>query len=50
MAAARQQILMYERLGQTLGLLFEYYMNEQDSGYKEEIKALIRQGKTVRTI
>lgn len=44
-AAARQQILMYERLGQTLGLLFEYYMNEQDSGYKEEIKALVKRAK-----
>lgn len=44
-AQARQQMLMYDRLGKTLELLFDYYLNEQDAGYREEIKALVRRAK-----
>lgn len=44
-AAGRQQMLMYDRLGKTMGLLFDYYMNEQESGYREEIKALVKRAK-----
>jgi len=44
-AEARQQMLMYDRLGKTLGVLFDYYLNEQDSGYKEEIKGWVKRAK-----
>ncbi len=44
-AEARQQMLMYDRLGKTICLLFDYYLNEQDSGYKEEIKAWVKRAK-----
>jgi len=44
-AAARQQMLMYDRLGKTMALLFGYYLDEQDSGYKEEIKAAVKRAK-----
>lgn len=45
-AQARQTMLMYDRLGKTMQLLFAYYMDEQDSGYKEEIKALVKRAKS----
>lgn len=42
---AKQQMLMYDRLGRTMGLLFDYFLDEQDTGYKEQIKATVRRAK-----
>lgn len=41
----KQTILMYDRLGKTLQLLFQYFMEEQDAGYLEQIKAMVRRAK-----
>lgn len=43
--AAKQQLLMYDRLGRTMELLFDYFLGEQDLGYREEIKAVVRRAK-----
>ncbi len=43
--AAKQDILMQDRMAKTLGLLFKYYFAEQDCGYKEQFKALVRRVK-----
>jgi hypothetical protein len=42
---ARQQMLMYDRLGKTMEILYGYYLEEQDAGYKEQFKALVRRTK-----
>ncbi len=34
-----------DRAGKTLEALFEYYMNEQDAGYKQQLKAAVRRVK-----
>lgn len=44
----KQHLLMYERLGRTMTLLFDYYLNEQDAGYKEQIKAVVRRSKVAK--
>jgi hypothetical protein len=44
-AAAKQEMLMYDRMGKTMGLLYAYYLDEQDAGYKEQYKALVRRAK-----
>lgn len=43
--AAKQQMLMYDRLGETMQILFAHYLDEQDNGYKEQIKASVRRAK-----
>jgi len=43
--AAKQEMLLYDRMAKTMQLLFAYYFDEQDSGYKEQLKALVRRGK-----
>lgn len=43
--AVRQQIIMYDRLGKTMQLLFQYFLDEQDAGYKEQVKAMVRRAK-----
>lgn len=41
----RLQLIQYDRMGKTLSLLFQYYLDEQDAGYREQIKALVRRAK-----
>ncbi len=43
--AARQEILLYDRMAKTMEILFGYYLDEQDAGYKEQFKALVRRAK-----
>lgn len=42
---AKQQMLMYDRLADTMKILFAHYLDEQDNGYKEQIKAFVRRSK-----
>lgn len=41
----KKQLVMYDRLGRTMQLLFAYYLDEQDAGYREQIKAMVRRAK-----
>ncbi len=41
----KQQLVLYDRMAKTMGLLFSYYLEEQDSGYEEQFKALVRRTK-----
>lgn len=43
--SVRTQLIMYERLGRTMELCFDYFLGEQDTGYREEIKATVRRAK-----
>lgn len=43
--AAKQHMVMLDRMGRTQELLFDHYLSEQDAGYKEQIKAVVRRGK-----
>lgn len=43
---AKQQMLMMDRLAETMQILFAHFLDEQDTGYKEQFKALVRRGKT----
>lgn len=43
--AAKQQMRVYDLLGQTMEILFGHYLDEQDNGYKEEFKAWVRRAK-----
>jgi hypothetical protein len=40
-----QQNTMMDRAGKTLEILFQYFMNEQDANYKEQLKAAVRRTK-----
>lgn len=42
---AKQEMVLYERMGRTMSLLFAYFLDEQDAGYKEQFKALVRRTK-----
>src|SRR5690606_5773331 len=42
---AKQTMLLFDRMAQTLEILFKYYCEEQDCGYKEQFKALVRRVK-----
>lgn len=44
-AQAKAMLLQYERMAETMELLFAYFLQEQDSGYKEQFKALVRRVK-----
>lgn len=44
-AAAKAEFIQYDRMAQTMELLFAYFLQEQDSGYKEMFKALVRRTK-----
>ncbi|MBO4228019.1 hypothetical protein [Bradyrhizobium neotropicale] len=44
-AAAKAEFIQYDRLAKTMELLFAYYLQEQDCGYKELFKALVRRTK-----
>lgn len=41
----KQQLVMYDRMAKTMQLLFAYYLEEQDCGYKELFKAMVRRAK-----
>lgn len=41
----KTQIGQLDRMAKTLSLLFQYFLQEQDSGYKEQFKALVRRNK-----
>lgn len=43
--AVHQQNVQMERAAKTLEILFDYYMNEQDAGYKQQLKAAVRRVK-----
>ena len=43
--AVHQQNVLMDRAGQTLEILFDYFMNEQDAGYKQQLKASVRRTK-----
>lgn len=40
-----QQNVQMDRAAKTLEILFNYYMNEQDAGYKQQLKAAVRRTK-----
>ncbi|TWA89576.1 hypothetical protein [Bradyrhizobium stylosanthis] len=44
-AAAKTEFIQYDRMAKTMELLFAYFLQEQDSGYKEMFKALVRRTK-----
>lgn len=43
--AAVQRDLMLDRMAKTLEIAWEYYLNEQSSNYKQQIKALVKRTK-----
>lgn len=43
--AALKQDLMLDRMGKTLEILWEYYLSEQSSNYKKQIKSMVRRTK-----
>ena len=47
-AAARQEELMLDRMGETLQILWDYYLGEQGANYKQQIKAAVRRVKTCK--
>jgi hypothetical protein len=44
--AVREQNMMFDRMGETLQILWEYFLNEQEANYKQQIKAAVRRAKT----
>jgi len=42
---AKTEFIQYDRMAKTMELLFAYFLQEQDSGYKEMFKALVRRTK-----
>lgn len=44
-AQAKAEFIQYDRMAKTMELLFAYFLQEQDSGYKEMFKALVRRTK-----
>jgi hypothetical protein len=43
--AGRQKDLMYERLGKTLEILWDYYVSEQSCNFKQQLKLAVRRTK-----
>ena len=43
--AAKAEIIRGERIARTLALCYAYFLDEQDAGYKEQFKALVRRTK-----
>lgn len=42
----KKTIILYDRMAKTMQLLFRYFLEEQDAGYKEQFKQLVRRVKT----
>jgi len=47
-AQVQQQEILLDRMGQTLQILWEYYLDEQGSNYKQQLKAAVRRVKTCK--
>ncbi|MBB3980101.1 hypothetical protein GGQ64_005348 [Rhizobium azooxidifex] len=45
---AMQANLMLDRMGQTVSLLWQYYLDEQGANYKQQFKALVRRAKVCK--
>jgi hypothetical protein len=46
--SVRQANLMKDRMARTLQICWDYYLNEQESNYKQQFKALVRRAKVSR--
>lgn len=46
--AARQKDLMYDRLGKTLEILWDYYVGEQACNFKQQLKLAVRRTKVCK--
>jgi hypothetical protein len=44
-AAAQQQNLMFDRMAETMKILWQYYLDEQSANYKQQIKSAVRRSK-----
>lgn len=45
---AMQANLLFDRMGQTVSLLWQYYLDEQGANYKQQFKALVRRAKVCK--
>ena len=46
--SVRQHEQMLDKMGKTLEILFEYYIEEQSANYKQQLKAAVRRAKTCK--
>jgi len=46
--AVRQKDMMLDRMGETLQILWQYYLDEQGANYKQQLKAAVRRAKTCK--
>lgn len=46
--AVRQTNLLLDRMGETLQILYQYYLDEQGRNYKQQLKAAVRRVKTCK--
>jgi hypothetical protein len=46
--AAQQMNLMYDRMGRTMSILWQYFMDEQGTNYKQQLKAAVRRSKVCK--
>lgn len=46
--AVRQKNLMLDRMGMTAQLLYQYYIDEQSTNFKQQLKAMVRRTKVCR--
>lgn len=44
----RQQDMMLDRMGETLNILWQYFLDEQGANYKQQLKAAVRRAKIVK--
>jgi len=47
-AQVRQRNQSIERMGKTLEILYQYYIDEQSTGFKEQLKAAVRRAKVAK--
>lgn len=43
--AVRQENMMLDRMGETLKIMWDYYLDEQGANYKQQLKAAVRRAK-----
>lgn len=46
--SVQQMNLMFDRMGKTMTLLWQYYMDEQGANYKQQLKAAVRRSKVCK--
>jgi len=46
--AVRQENMLLDKMGETLKILWEYYLDEQGANYKQQLKAAVRRAKTCK--